>query len=144
MSLESVFKVIHGNPDDVFLFGPVADELIAAAEHALGLQFPGSYKSFLRHFGCGDIFGIEFYGIADEDDAEGLPNVVWVTGEMRRANLPMNFVPVADGGDGFIYVLNTAEMQDGECPVLLWDEVRFEIVEAFTDFGAFLYEMIRT
>lgn len=65
--------------------GPKPEMLVAKAESALGLRFPPSYRRFLLELGCGDINGLEVYGLIDGDfEKSTVPDGVWLTLNERR------------------------------------------------------------
>lgn len=124
--------------------GPKSPELVITAEKRLGLLFPPTYKKFLLEMGCGDIAGLEIYGLINGDfDDSSIPDTVWVTMDERKScRLPSGLVLVAAGDDGCYYALDIAEAgKDGECPVVKWDSVQARITETISpDFGSFLLE----
>src|SRR5437764_12396518 len=65
---------------------PRDEALVGAAEEALSVQFPPSYRRFLREFGAGSFGGQEIYGVIDDADFEhsSIPDAVWNTLSLRR------------------------------------------------------------
>ena len=105
--------------------GGATDEKIIASEQYLGVNFPKSYKQFLKEYGTLDIKSLEIYGITRYGDFEeaGIPNAIWLTMQERQSiNLPKELVIVYDTGMEFYFCLDTSEMKDGECPVVsIWN-----------------------
>jgi hypothetical protein len=64
--------------------------LVLKAESALGLKFPPTYRKFLLEYGCGNIFGMEFYGVVDDNFINSsIPDAIWITlNERKTSNLP--------------------------------------------------------
>ncbi len=125
--------------------GKKTDLLIKKAEKALNVEFPPTYKRFLKDFGCGDIRGEEFYGLINgEFDDSTLPNGIWLTlRERDEMGLPNEYVIIYATGDGNYCALDTANIDDaGECPVvsLSANGARVEVVAE--DFGKFFYDTI--
>ncbi|MFN3253155.1 SMI1/KNR4 family protein [Roseibium album] len=121
MSLKKVqqaLDLIEAN-DDADFVGPISEETIIESEERLELVFPPSYKLFLSTLGCGDIDGLEFYGIVSSDlSVVGVPNAIWVTLDERKRGLPHRYVIIGAGGDGTFFAINTATCdENGECPV---------------------------
>jgi antitoxin YobK len=145
LELEQGLKLIE-NRSGGFFKGAISGDFIASAEKFLGVSFPDSYKKFLSLKGCGSFKSKEFYGIVGEDFLKGsVPNGIWLTGDERNSsNLDHNLVLIAQSIEGY-YALDTARMQNGECPVV--DAIPIGKREAFeviaSDFGTFFLEQIR-
>ncbi|HYG66900.1 MAG TPA: SMI1/KNR4 family protein [Anaeromyxobacteraceae bacterium] len=143
--LERAFELIEVHPDLADFVGPREEALVRAAEKALGLTFPPSYREFLLRFGAGGFGGEEFYGVIDEQfEDSSVPNGVWVTLSERRTGLPPDVVVVGATGDGDYYVLRCTDAS--EPPVVLfqpgWKVQRPEAIAE--DFGAFLLDQVRS
>lgn len=125
--------------------GPKTELLIAQVEAVLGLQFPPTYRRFLRDVGCGNIAGVEVYGLINENfDDSSVPNGIWLTLELRRAiGLDPTYVLIGDGGDGTLHAIDTGKADaSGECPV-----VRLSVDGCFceslaTNFGEYLLDAL--
>ncbi|MFL9844156.1 SMI1/KNR4 family protein [Flavobacterium rhizosphaerae] len=145
MKIDKAFEIIENNIEEAFFTGKINRETINTASSLLGVTFPDSYSRFLEKYGCGDIYGVEIYGIVSDDNVEGrgIPSVVWLTKELRKDGVEYKFIPVSDTGDGGYYVLDTSKISDGECPVVIvepgstgWYE------DAYENFGAFLLDSL--
>lgn len=147
MSLNAFKKateLIRINKDDASFCKGVEDEIINFAEDILNLQFPQSYKLFLKEYGAGNFRSAEFYGIIrhPENDPEMVPNGIWLTlNERNNSGLPKELIIIGSTGMGEYYVLNTSKFNnDSESPVEIWsknlnDISRLEnISESFGDF----------
>jgi hypothetical protein len=148
--LETGLRYAAEHPDEADFEGPRDDALVAAAEAALGLTFPPTYRRFLRELGAGDLGTREFYGVIDDDwSSPGPPDAIGTTlHERREWQLPERFVIVAETGDGAWYVLDTAQAgAGGEAPVLVWTSNLSSLDDpperAADDFGAFFAESVR-
>jgi hypothetical protein len=126
--------------------------LVEAAERALGVIFPPSYREFLLSFGCGDVAGHEFYGVINSDFINsGVPDAVWLTLRERvDSDLPSRLVIVGVQGDGAYYALDCGRIsEDKECPVVIWwpgasEEAYIDNAEVLaTDFGVFFLDKIK-
>ena len=126
--------------------GAKPESLVAKAETALGLTFPPSYRRFLLELGCGDINGVEVFGLINDNfEKSTVPNGIWLTlNERRSIGLHPAYVIVGDGGDGTYYVLDTRQVDStGEVPVVL-SSVDGQHSEKVADsFGNYLLEAIR-
>lgn len=145
-SIEKAFDIIERNKHLADFCDPIPPSEVAKAEHMLDVHFPKSYAKFIKSYGAGDIGGLELYGIIEalEKDGHGPPNGVWLTQDSRKiANLPHEFIVIADTGYGPHYVLDTSQMDDsGECPVYMWD-VGNQKEKIADSFGDFLYEELK-
>ena len=55
--------------------------------------------------------------------------------------LPYYFIPISELGNGEIFCLDTANLRNGECPVIAW---YFGSVEKIAeDFGKFLLKQVK-
>jgi antitoxin YobK len=127
--------------------GVKPETLVAKAEAALGVSFPPSYRRFLLEMGCGDINGLEVFGlIHDNFENSTLPNGIWLTlNERRGIGLHPAYVLIGEGGDGTFYSLDTRQKgEDGEAPVvrLSADGKRSERVA--DSFGNYFLEAVRS
>lgn len=145
---EAAVTLMEQYPDQQDFVGPQDEALIAAAEQALGLRFPPTYRRFLRSYGCGNFGAAEVYGILKADFANsGVPDGIWYTLQERRDSaLPQSYVVVYNDGTGGLYCLDTSRT-DGtdEAAVVRYepggaDQPAGEIVAA--DFGSLLLELV--
>ncbi len=95
--------------------GGVGDKEIQEAELKLNVPFPESYKWFLKNYGHGNIGGTTIEGIYN---STYFP-VVEATIEMRNHGLEQCYVVINDRGE-FCYCLDTSNLVDNECPVVVW------------------------
>jgi antitoxin YobK len=142
--LETGFQLVRANAHAARFAGPRDKPLIEAAERALGVRFPPSYRSFLSALGAGSIRGREFYGVIDADwSAPGPPDAIGTTlAERAGSRLPAELVIVGASGDGGWYVLDCAAPEaGGEAPVLIWAHAAGgRIADDFGEFFAMLVE----
>lgn len=125
------------------MLGPVAEELIAAAEVEIGLRFPRSYRLFLKNFGAVhfayDIAGLPVTRYTDAEPPYW-SNVLDDTLRCRRASrglIPHSYIPVsADGGDFVFYFETASPSDDGECPVVVLGPGKdgIQVASSFVEF----------
>jgi hypothetical protein len=142
---EEAVGVCDGH-DDADFAGPPGAATIAAAEAALGLALPPTYRRFVERLGAGSIGGFEVYGVITEPFDGPLPDAVWATLDARHGPgaLPATMILVGDDGMGGSYVLDTAN--GVEPPVEVWAAGGSEPgdrEQLAGDFGAFLLEQVR-
>jgi hypothetical protein len=106
--------------------GPVPEERVAAAERELGLRFPESYRTFLRRYGAGFLFGYEIAGVPLERCTDEEPPF-WchvaddTLGYRQAAGLPEHYVVISGDGGDYWFLLDTSQTDaNGECPVVAW------------------------
>jgi hypothetical protein len=126
--------------------GPKSEAFVAKAEAALDLVFPPTYRRFLRELGCGDIGGLEIYGIVDDDFVNSsVPDGIWLTLENRKViRLNPAVIIISDVGDGTFYGIDTSERNaEGESPVRIYSVNGEYSEKEADDFGAFLLKEVR-
>ncbi|CAN5845133.1 hypothetical protein BH11MYX3_BH11MYX3_13920 [soil metagenome] len=136
----------HENPCEIA--GPAPEAAINAAEVALGVTFPPSYRTFLRTFGGIAIpahLGIvhDFVGMRSSDAAA---DVVTRTLDARvERKLSENLVVVGMGAQyQEWFCLDVSRTQpNGEAPVLMYDARDNALDQQFyDDFGQMLQEVM--
>ena len=126
--------------------GAKPESLVAKAETALGLTFPPSYRRFLLEMGCGDINGMEVFGLINDNfEKSSVPNGIWLTLNERRAiGLHPAYVIIGDGGDGAYYALDTRQVDNaGEVPVVRLSIDGRHSEKVADSFGKYLLEAVR-
>ncbi|MBU8785261.1 MULTISPECIES: SMI1/KNR4 family protein [Bacillus] len=84
MDYSKVEKFIKENADADDFTGGISEGIISELEEKLQLNFPTSYKWFLKNYGSGGMYGIEVLGFVN-----GKATVVDQTKDYRRYfNLP--------------------------------------------------------
>lgn len=150
MSMENynrAVQLIEQYPNEKLFSGPQPDSFIVAAEQALGVIFPDTYRQFLNGYGAGSFGPQEIYGITGVDfENSGCPDAVWMTRSFRDdVELPSNFVCVYGVGDGEYYFIYTSRQGD-EGPVVSYTPGMGmppdgpEVIA--TDFGEFLLRLV--
>lgn len=123
-ALDKAFRIIEDHFEVGDFTGPISDDKIEIAEAMLGLTFPGSYRLFVKRYGCGGLFGEEIYGIVKDPSTDGnrVPNGIWLTTRLRdEFGLDPQYLVIASTGYGPYVVIATSENKpNGECPIYLW------------------------
>ncbi len=144
MVIKKVFEIMEEHSDEGDFIGEIQEEVIYSAEETLNVNFPITYKLFLKRYGVGDIFGEEIYGLGIEES--GVPSMVWITKHFRQQEgLPDNLICFYFAGyDNMYYCLdcyNVKNEKDDNAPVVSYfsglpiEEQDFEI--EFPSFGEF-------
>lgn len=142
--LEQALELVREHSDEADFVGPREVALVNAAEAALGITFPPTYRRFLLELGAGDLGGEEFYGVISADfQNSGIPDAIWFTLRLRaEAGLPHGLVVIYfNSGAEYIALDTTHSSADGECPVVAWTPVGLEIVAS--DFGTFFLSTLQ-
>lgn len=142
--LDEAFELIneHGGGD---FEGKKDFSLIEKAEAVLGLRFPPTYKKFLMELGCGDVEGLEFYGIIGVDfENSSVPDAIWLTLNERESGLPSSLIIIYATGDGTYYALDTDQVSaDGENPVVSYG-LNGRTEKIADDYGSFMLSELKT
>ncbi|EME55671.1 cell wall assembly/cell proliferation coordinating protein, KNR4-like protein [Amycolatopsis decaplanina DSM 44594] len=121
-----------------------SDASIGAAERALGVAFPPSYRRLVEEFGTWDIAGEEFLGVY-RTLAHGteLLGSVKETLDLRRDHgLLAELIVVMFDGMGGVIVLDSSKVDRfGEYPVFAWFHVDEPLEKLGEDFGSFALEL---
>lgn len=146
--VERVRRRLREHENTCEISGPVPEAAITAAEEALGVTFPPSYRTFLRTFGGIAIpahLGIvhDFVGVRGTD---ANADVVRRTLDARaERKLSENLVVVGMGAQyQEWFCLDVSRTQpNGEAPVLMYDARDNAIDQVFyDDFGQMLQEVM--
>jgi hypothetical protein len=143
--VERIRKRLHKQDNEVRISGPVPEAAISAAEEALGVTFPPSYRTFLRTFGGIALpthLGIvhDFVGVQGDDDVVGR---TLKAREERR--LGDHLVVVGMGAQYMEWFCLDASrpLPNGEYPVLMFDARDNALDQQFyDDFGQMLEEVM--
>ena len=145
--LERALELVEQQPEECCFVGPRDEGLVAAAEEALGVRFPPTYRAFLYRLGAGNVGAEEIYGVIDMDFLDsGVPDGIWMTLRARREwDLPPAMVVVYfDGGTDYS-VLDIAGAV--EAPVRRWrpgvSKPGDDLSEVAADFGSFFFDITR-
>ncbi len=144
--VERVRRRLREHENQCEIAGPVPEAAITAAEEALGVTFPPSYRTFLRTFGGIAIpahLGIvhDFVGVRSND-----ADVVKRTLDARvERKLSENLVVVGMGAQyQEWFCLDVSRTQpNGEAPVIMYDARDNALDQQFyDDFGQMLQEVM--
>jgi hypothetical protein len=95
-------------------------DVIEKCERQLSVQLPESYKWFLGEFSYGN-WPDYIHGLAPGlGPGDHLVRIVQDERREGQPRLPHHLIPFSGDGWGNLYCLNTAELTNGECPVVLW------------------------
>lgn len=126
--------------------GPKPETLIGAAEQALELKFAPSYRRFLLELGCGNLKGLEIYGVINENfDRSCVPNGIWLTlHERLNLGLSTRYVLIGDDGDSGYYAIDTFMSNlSGENPVVKLAVDGRQSEQIADSFGSYLLEAVK-
>ncbi len=145
--VERVRRRLTENENPVQIAGPVSEAQITAAEEALGVTFPPSYRTFLRTFGGLVIpphLGIvhDFMGVVQEPTQDVVQRTLTARIERKLAE---NLVVVGLGAQyqEWFCLDVSRENAAGEYPVVMFDAKDNSVDQQFyDDFGQMLEEVM--
>lgn len=106
---------------EVELLGGVSENNIRLASESIGLEFPPSYREFLRAFGCGSLSYQEIIGLGGPPHLDVSEMTKYLRETSRLSRFPSTLIPVLADGYGNYECLNTAAKDErGENPVVEW------------------------
>jgi hypothetical protein len=119
----------------------VPQATITAAEQALGVPLPDSYKWLLLNYGGGQLKGDIVYGL--DEGGMGRPDIV----ELARLNEQDGLYHIDRlvfcMGNAENFLFDTTRAKNGEYPVLLHDITQDELIPYAESFAEFLRKRIR-
>ncbi len=113
--------------------GPATEDEIAAAEKALGVRLPRSYRAFLRQFGAGYLNAYDIFGLP----GDRLWGDVVMMNQIAPNPRPSHLVKFTDDVGDYGFYLDTSRIGgDGECPVVVFGpgEDGCVVADNFLDF----------
>jgi antitoxin YobK len=145
--VERVRRRLREHENTCEIAGPVPEAAITAAEQALGVTFPPSYRTFLRTFGGIAIpahLGIvhDFVGVRADTNADVVRRTLDARAERKLSD---NLVVVGMGAQyQEWFCLDVSRTQpNGEAPVLMYDARDNALDQQFyDDFGQMLQEVM--
>lgn len=145
--VERVRRRLTENENPVQIAGPVSEAQITAAEEALGVTFPPSYRTFLRTFGGLAIpphLGIvhDFMGVMEEARQDVVQQTLAARVERKLAE---HLVVVGMGAQyqEWFCLDVSRENAEGEYPVVMFDAKDNALDQQFyEDFGQMLEQVM--
>ena len=128
MSIELVSRAV-ADAENMGLFyypkRPVPLDEISNCESKIRYAFPASYRHFLTYCGFAGISGTEFYGLVTGDlNSSSHLNAFNFTKEMHEEfEFPKELFAFENFDGDALACLNLSQMNEGECPVILWDHL---------------------
>jgi len=145
--VERIRRRLTGDDNPVHIAGPVSEAQITAAEEALGVTFPPSYRTFLRTFGGLAIpphLGVvhDFMGVQPTPESDVVQRTLAARIERKLAE---HLVVVGMGAQyqEWFCLDVSRPSSTGEYPVLLFDAKDNALDQQFyDDFGQMLSEVM--
>lgn len=133
-------EILKKYKDKVYFTGGVNSKVQHEFELKYAIKIPSSYARFLSLYGILEFGSLEIYGMNIKDPLSeniGLGNDLAFY--RKTADLPMGFIPVYNAEDFGLYCLDSSEMVNDECKVVIWDkwEKKSEVT-SYSTFEEFL------
>jgi hypothetical protein len=109
MNTREFLNFLEENRHNFKCHAPCPEKVIKEAEKTLNTTFPQYYVEMLKLFNIHMINNFELYGIPQPDDilVEGVPNMVWLTLQLREwENIPMHVLNLGIDGLGANYAFD--------------------------------------
>jgi antitoxin YobK len=136
---QRALEVISQRPELADFVGHREESLLNAAERALGLVFPATYRRFLSELGGGNFGGFEIYGIVDDEFVDSsVPNGIWLTLTERSGGLLLdNLVVIGATGHGNVFVCSGVSRHGEESRVFEYSYRSRGLEQVASDFGEY-------
>jgi antitoxin YobK len=144
---ERLIELIASNDDIAHHADGCDAATLTAAESAIEIAFPPSYRRLVEEFGTFDIAGVEILGVY-QTQAMGetlLGSVIETLDARRQYGLPSELIVVMFDGMGGLIVLDGLEPDiEGEYPVRVWSPGgadRGGMEQLGTSFGSYALDL---
>lgn len=150
MSYSNLVKAMELAPKCRFFTtaGGKTEEEIRKAEKMLNVVFSNQCREFYKKFGYLSFYGNEIFGIDPNDDSGILEgnSVAYALNDRKEFNLPIEWIPIYDFGDGNMAYLDYSSLnleKEPQIIIAFYNGTEYEIVERLAeDLGEFLLELI--
>ena len=140
---------INASGEDPAFAGGAADDVIGDFERALGVEFPQSYKLFLKKYGALSFAGDTYYGITKSGvNSTSVPSVAFATKSARAdGDADDSMIVVKASGYGPIYSIDTSIVGATGEPAVVETELSFKRTKdkniIYQSFEEFFIDMVR-
>lgn len=121
------------------LEGPAPNDQVAAAEAALGVTLPASYKAFLLAHNGGGVYDTSLYGVGGEEGFD----LVRLNQRAREDDVPEHLVAFAATISGDLFCFDTSRDEAGDAPVLVIDADEGKLLPVAASFLEWLDKLPR-
>ena len=150
MSYQNFKKAMKLAPKCKFFttVGGKSEDEIKRAERMLDITFSNQCREFYARFGYLSFYGNEIFGIDPDDDSGILEgnSVAYAINDREEYNLPKEWVPIYNFGDGNLAYLDYSSLNKEKEPkviMAIYNESRYEIVQTLAeDFGDFILQLV--
>ena len=140
--VERVRKRLSTSENQCRISGPAQEAAISAAEEALGLTFPPSYRTFLRTFG-GIAIPPHLGVVHDFPEPDDVVTRTLRAREERKLGEHLVVVGIGAQAQEWFVLDSSRETSDGEYPILMFDARDNALDQQFyDDFGQMLQEVM--
>lgn len=137
-ALQAFFDgLLPAGQDPEGLEGPASPDQVSAAEAALGVKLPASFRAFLLMHNGGGVHDTSLYGVAAEDGFD----LVRLNLRSREDEVPEHLVAFAATISGDVFCFDTSRGEGGESPVLVVDADQGKLIPVADDFLEWLEKL---
>ena len=131
---DKVLSIINNYKEVNDFYGRVEEDDIRVVEKNLNVNFPESYKYFIRNYGSGGICGVEILGVENKEDS----SVIYATKRYQDLGLEDGCVVIEDLGE-FIMCIDTKD----EGKIIRWDRVNKSKEYRYMTFDEYLIDTFK-
>lgn len=151
MSYQNFVKAMELAPKCKFYTtdGGKTEEEITKSEQMLDVEFSKQSREFYEKYGYLSFFGNEIFGIDPDDDSGELEgnSVAYALNDREEYNLPSQWIPFYDFGDGSMAYLDYSSLNTEKEPRVIqaiFNGAEYEIIETLAeDFGDFVLQLVQ-
>lgn len=151
MSYQNFVKAMELAPKCKFYTtaGGKTEEEIRMSEKMLDIIFSNQCREFYAKYGYLSFYGNEIFGIDPDDDSGILEgnSVAYALNDRKEYNLPKEWIPIYDFGDGNMAYLDYSSTNAEKEPKVIMafhNGEKYEIVETLAeDFGDFILQLVQ-
>jgi len=125
--IEQIRRLALAHPDlqSHLEYGPASEDELRQMQERLGRELPATFRAYLLGFAGGLMLGYEMCGIPTEksrilETEESAISDLVDEARRRKQHYGLGRIYICDNGGDFSFYLDTPQMQNDECPVVMY------------------------